>query len=116
MTSSPAAGIVIVGTVRVRSDQRARFDTLMSTLADGTRAEPGCVGFAFGPELAAPGSVLVAEEYVDQRALDDHQARPYVADYAAALPGMLADDVTFRIYDVSGHRALTITASGAVPA
>ena len=111
MNSSPA-GVVIVGTVRVRPDGRTRFDTLMSTLADGTRTEPGCVGFSFGAEHAAPGAVLVQEEHADQRALDDHQAQPYVADYAAALPGLLAEDVTFRIYDVAGHRGLTVEAAG----
>ena len=110
MTSSPA-GVVIVGTVRVRPDRRARFDTLMSTLAEGTRAEPGCVGFSFGPEFASADGVLVQEEYADRQAVDDHQAQAYVGEYAAALPGLLAEPVAFRIYDVTGGRTLTIDVS-----
>ncbi len=103
--------IVIVGTVRVRPAQRERFDLLMTSLRDGTVAEPGCVGFAFGPDASSPTGVLVQEEYTGHEALADHQAQPYVAAYAAALPDLLAEPVTFRIYEVAGRSTLSLDPS-----
>lgn len=106
--AEPHATVVIIGTVDVRPEHRDTFDALMARLRDSTRREPGCVGFSHGPDASDPGAVLVQEEYASQSAFDLHGEQPYVADYAAALPGLLAAPVTFRIYEVSGHRTLTL--------
>lgn len=113
MTTTPldqqAVGIVIVGTVRLRPGASDTFLDLMTSLRDGTVREPGCAGFSFGFEAGSPDAVLVQEEYADHTALEAHQGADYVAAYAEALPSLLAEPVTFRIYDVGGVSALTVS-------
>lgn len=112
MSGTHEAGVVIVGTIHVAPSRRARFDDLMEELQRHTRQEPGCMGFSSGTEAGSATGVLVQEEYVDRAALDAHQAQPHVATYAQALPDLLAEAVTFRIYEVSGRTTFTIAPHG----
>lgn len=107
----PIAQVVIVGTVRVIPDRRDEFVRLMTALLHPTRAEAGCLGFSFGVDGLDENSFLVQEEYLDSAALTVHQSADYVASYAAALPGVLDGDVTFRIYDTSSRTTFTVEAA-----
>ena len=66
--------IIVAGHFVVDPDQREAF---LSSRADGmraSRAEPGCITYAFSPDPLDPGRVLLFERWESKEALARHLA------------------------------------------
>ncbi|HZZ38152.1 MAG TPA: putative quinol monooxygenase [Acidobacteriaceae bacterium] len=63
-------------TVRMtfRSDDRPRIAELLTTLAEASRKEPGCVTYVPHTVEGEPDTVVVYEQYTDQKAVEAHRA------------------------------------------
>lgn len=66
--------------MKFRSDDRERVAELLTSLASASRQEPGCVNYVPHIVDGEPDTVVIYEQYRDQRALDDHRASLHFRD------------------------------------
>ena len=71
-----------------------------------SRAEDGCLDYAYATDVLDPGLVRVWEVWRDREALQQHFQMPHLAEWRAAWPAFGITDRKLAIYDVSGSTAL----------
>lgn len=60
--------------MKFRSDDRPRVAELLGPLAEASRNEPGCVTYIPHTIEGEPDTVVVYEQYKDQKAVEAHRA------------------------------------------
>jgi quinol monooxygenase YgiN len=101
--SHPEEGamLVIAGTIRM---DPAKVDEATPATVDvmkATRAEAGCVAYAFSRDLGDPGLIHVFEEWESQEALDAHFETPHMATFQKAMTGFGIQEIRLQRYEVS---------------
>lgn len=98
--------IVIAGHYRFPPEQLAAIQPAMARMIEASRAEPGCVHYAFAHDVIEPGMIRVSEAWVDQAAFDAHAASAHMAQWRADSAAHGIHDRTITAYDVTGSRSL----------
>ncbi|MFX9042805.1 putative quinol monooxygenase, partial [Acinetobacter baumannii] len=62
--------VVVEGWVRLAPEDIARFTPAAVEMMRASRAEPGCIDYAFAVEVGQPGLLRIIEKWKDQAALD----------------------------------------------
>ena len=76
----------------------------MKHMVDASRAEDGCVEYAYAEDVFEPGLIHVKELWTDQAALNAHFASAHIAEWRAAWPSLQIGDRNLRVYDVGEPR------------
>jgi quinol monooxygenase YgiN len=71
--------IVIEGTVRVPPERLEAARPAMETMIRASRAEDGCLDYAYSIDVLDPGLVRVTERWESREALKAHFATPHMA-------------------------------------
>ena len=66
--------IMVTGTFRLPADRLARALPAMSAMMAASRAEPGCIAYAYAQDLLDPALIHVVERWRDRAALAAHFA------------------------------------------
>jgi quinol monooxygenase YgiN len=98
--------LVVAGTVRVPPEQIEGLRPHMTAMMTASRAEDGCVEYAYGFDLAVPGLVRVFEIWRDQAALDAHARSAHMARWRAAWPQFGVSDRRLSVYEIASERAI----------
>jgi quinol monooxygenase YgiN len=77
--------IVVTVTIDTQPGTLAALSSAIEALESATRAEPGCIDYAFSSEVNAPDRVRVVERWRDVDALKAHLAAPHMAAFNAAV-------------------------------
>lgn len=64
--------IIVLGSFRMPVDSFATAQPMMEKVIDATRAEDGCILYAYSRDIMDTGLVRVAEKWRDRAALDAH--------------------------------------------
>jgi quinol monooxygenase YgiN len=109
--------VIVGGTFEVDPDRREEFLRERHEAMRTSRAEAGCLDYAFSADPIEPGRVLLFERWTTQEALDAHLNRLRSdAPAANAVPALKASLV---FYDAemqpptqpSGHGTATVSAN-----
>ena len=76
--------IILSGHIEVPLDELEMVRDALNLHIELTRAEPGCLVFNVEEDAETPGRFTVYEEFVDQAAFDQHQARGAASAWAEA--------------------------------
>lgn len=76
--------IVVIGVIRCPVDAMDALRGPMAKVVDASRAEDGCIEYAYGEDLLEPGLIRVTEVWRDQAALDAHLTQPHMHAWRAA--------------------------------
>ncbi|MGA7522950.1 MAG: putative quinol monooxygenase [Acidobacteriaceae bacterium] len=68
--------------MKFRSDDRPRVAELLTALAEASRTEVGCVTYIPHTVEGEPDTVLIYEQYRDQKAVDAHRASRHFKECA----------------------------------
>jgi quinol monooxygenase YgiN len=98
--------VLVAGTFRVPPENLAAFRPHMEAMLAASRAEDGCLTYAYALDVAEPGLIRVFEAWRDEAALQAHFQAPHMAAWRAAWPAAGATDRRLSLYSVSGERAL----------
>ena len=98
--------LIIAGTVRVPPENLARFKPHMLAMLSASRAEDGCLEYAYAQDVADPGLIRVYEAWRDQAALDAHFQAPHMAVWRAAWPQFGVSDRQLMAYETASQRQL----------
>jgi quinol monooxygenase YgiN len=83
----------VVATIPAKAGSEDGIRAALTTLAEATRQEPGCVSYDLHESASAPGTFVTLERWTDQAALEAHLASDHVAAAFAAADGHLAGEV-----------------------
>lgn len=91
--------ILVIGTVRLPPENIARARPAMEAMVAGSRAEDGCLEYAYSEDLLVPGLVRVTEVWRDREALKAHFQTPHMAVWRAAFAGLEISDRNLSLYE-----------------
>ena len=83
----------VVATIPAKPEAADAVREALTTLAEATRAEEGCLAYDLFESGSAPGTFVTVERWTDSAALDAHMATPHVAAAFAAAAGALTGEV-----------------------
>lgn len=91
--------IVIEGTVRIDPARIEDARPEMEAMIKASRAEPGCIDYAYAIDMLDPGLVRVAERWESRDALKAHFASPHMAHWRSVIAGLGLTDRSLRLYE-----------------
>ncbi|KCZ84817.1 hypothetical protein HAD_04020 [Hyphomonas adhaerens MHS-3] len=91
--------IVIEGTVRVPPERIEAARPAMETMIRASRAESGCIDYAYSVDLLDPGLVRVTERWESREALKAHFATPHMAAWREEIASLGITDRSLRLYE-----------------
>lgn len=86
----------VVATIPAKPEAADAVREALTTLAEATRAEDGCVAYDLFESASAPGTFVTVERWTDSAALDAHMGMPHVAAAFAAAEGALSGEVAIH--------------------
>ena len=93
--------ILVIGTVRCPPDKLEALKTPMQAVVTTTRAEDGCVSYAYGLDPFDAGLIRVSEVWRDRAALDAHLKAPHMDVWRAARDALGVGERNLSIYQAS---------------
>jgi quinol monooxygenase YgiN len=98
--------VVILGTVRLPPQNLYLARPVMSEMVAKSRAEDGCVEYAYAEDVFEPGLIRVSEVWRDQAALDRHAASDHIKAWRAAWPRLGLHDRKLVAYEAGASRPI----------
>ncbi len=68
--------------MKFRPDDRSRIADILTELAGASRQEPGCLNYVPHIVEGEPDTIVIYEQYKDQKAAEDHRASAHFKKYA----------------------------------
>jgi len=96
--------LVILGTIRLPPERLAAARGPMAAMVAASRAEEGCIDYAYAEDVLEPGLIRVSEIWRNQAALDLHFQTPHIAAWRAAWPDLSIHDRRLTAYDAGNPR------------
>lgn len=86
--------------MKIAADAVSRAKPVIADLIKATRAEDGCIDYAFAEDLGEPGLLRFIERWRDKPALDAHMKSPHMKTFGRSLKDFgLAGAPSIRIYN-----------------
>lgn len=104
--SPQEARVIVAGTVRVPPENAEGLRPHQDAMLAASRAEDGCITYAYAIDVQDPGLIRVFEVWRDQAAIDAHFKAPHMATWRAACAELGVFDRKLSLYDVASERAL----------
>ncbi len=98
--------IVITGTVRIPAGALDKVRPAMKAMLEASRAEPGCLHYAYAVDVFDEGLIWVSESWTDGEALQAHAQTAHMAAWRAAGADLGLHDRQLTVYEVSSSRPL----------
>ena len=90
--------IIVNGTVRFGAGKLAGLKEALARNIAATRAEAGCLSYAYGIDVEDEDLVHVSEQWESEAAIDAHMGAPHMAEMMAAIGGAI-EAVSIKAYD-----------------
>ncbi len=90
--------ILIEGTVTIDPSKLEDHREAMQTMLEKSRAEEGCIEYAFSIDVLDPSILRVNERWTDMAALAAHGKSAHMADWREATKAMGASGRDIRMY------------------
>ena len=97
--------VIVGGTFEVDPDRRDEFLSARHDLMLSSRAEEGCIEYAFAADPLDPTRVVLFERWASQENLDAHLQRLQAAPPSSGGE-VKPTSVSITVYDVAGERPL----------
>ena len=91
--------IVVEGTVRVADLEKARAG--MEAMVTASRAEAGCIEYAYSIDILDPGLVRIIEWWESREALARHVETEHLKVWRASWPELGVSERSLRLYEAT---------------
>ena len=91
--------IVVEGVFRIADLSQAR--PAMEAMISASRAEAGCIDYAYAIDLLDPGLVRVVERWRSREALTAHLGSTHIQRWRALWPQIGISERSLRMYDAA---------------
>jgi quinol monooxygenase YgiN len=93
--------IIVTGTVRVDPARREAAREIMERMIIASRAEDGCIEYAYSVDVLDPGLIRVHEVWRDREALQVHFKTPHLQKWREAWPTFGITDRKLQLVEVA---------------
>ena len=91
--------ILIAGTVRIPSGAIDAVRPAMEKMLAASRAEAGCIRYAYALDVLDDGLVHISEAWTDRDALAAHFRTPHMAEWRAEFGALGITDRDLKLYE-----------------
>ena len=91
--------IIIMGTVKLAPDRLDAAKPAMLRMVEASRAEPGCIAYAYAHDLLDPATIHVAEQWRDRAALTEHFATSHMAEWRGVMGDLGLTGRDLRVFE-----------------
>jgi quinol monooxygenase YgiN len=98
--------LILAGTIRIAPEKRDAALVQIRRMVEATRAEPGCLEYAFSIDVLDDQLVRIFEVFADDAALAAHRASAHMAAWRAVSPELGIGERDLSHYDVSASRKI----------
>lgn len=91
--------ILVIGTVTLPPENVDRARPVMQAVIEASRAEDGCLAYAYSEDVLTPGLMRVTEAWRDRAALKAHFAQPHMQTWRAAWPELGIGERRLSLYE-----------------
>ena len=98
--------IIVAGTLRLSAQDLDAVRADAVAVISATRAEQGCLVYAFAEDLMEPGLVRIYEEWESREDLDRHGKTDHIAAWRAALSRVTVLARDLKMIEVAGSEPL----------
>ena len=91
--------IIIMGTVKLPPDRLDAAKPAMRRMVEASRAEPGCIAYAYSQDLLEPETIYVSEQWRDRTALTEHFATPHMAEWRGVMDSLGLTGRDLRVFE-----------------
>lgn len=96
--------LIVAGTYRIPPENLTVLRPHMAAVITATRAEAGCLAYAYSEDVLEPGLIHVFERWTDQAALDMHFTSAHMKAWQDVRAGYGLYDRNISVYQVAGER------------
>ena len=89
----PSGVVVVLASFQPRARKAAELRTVLQTMVENSRMEPGCEAYDFYESCGEPATYHLLERYSDAAALEKHRASNHYRAYRDRLPDLLHQPV-----------------------
>ena len=98
--------IVITGVIPIDGSKRDQVVQIVNTMRAATLLEDGCAQYRFSFATDEPNTLLIIEEWRDQKALTLHFGTPHMAAMQAEMPNIVVGAPVLTRYVVESKGSL----------
>jgi quinol monooxygenase YgiN len=98
--------LLITGVFRVPPENLEALRPHMAAVIMASRAEAGCLDYAYSEDLLEPGLIRVFERWTDQASLDVHFAAPHMGAWKTAREALGFHGRDLVLSEVASERPL----------
>jgi quinol monooxygenase YgiN len=98
--------LLITGVFRIPPENVEALRPHMLAMVQISRAEAGCLDYAYAEDILEPGLIRVLERWTDQACLDAHAAAPHMAAWREAREPLGFHGRELVVYEVGEGRPL----------
>ncbi len=98
--------IIIEGWVKLAEGELDRLQDAAVTMMTETRKEEGCLLYVYSREIENPDTMRITERWVDQAAVEAHNASPHMAEFNKAIGDAKILGVHVQAYPAEEGRTL----------
>ena len=98
--------IVVVGSFRLPVENLPAARDAMTRVMTATRAEPGCLGYAYAEDLLEPGLIRVNDAWTTREALALHFDQPHMLAWKRERADLGLTERAMTAYAVAGEEVL----------
>jgi len=91
--------ILIIGTIRLPAENLDAARAPMRAMAKASRAEPGCLTYAYSEDVLDPGLIRINEIWASRDALKAHFTLPHMAAWRASWPALGIGERNLQLYE-----------------
>ncbi len=91
--------IVVIGSFRVPPSMVDVVKPVMETMIVASRAEAGCIEYAYAFDVIDEGLVRVSEKWRDREALEAHFRTAHIADWRAQISALAMSERELIAYE-----------------
>ena len=96
--------IVVTGTLRLSEVDLGSVRDVARDTVLATRAEQGCIVYAFSFDLAEPGLMRIYEEWESRAALDAHGRTAHIVAWRKLLSTIAVIERELKIVEIDGFQ------------
>lgn len=98
--------LAIIGAFRLPPARLAEARPMMARVIEATRAEAGCLGYAYAEDMLDPGLIRVSETWESRAHLADHFAAPHMQRWAEERAGLGLSGRDLTLYTIAASEKL----------
>jgi quinol monooxygenase YgiN len=95
--------LIVTGEVVVEAGAVNKIREALQEMERATRAEPGCLAYAFSVDINEPTMMRIFEKWESLEALRAHFATPHMATFGKAVAVVEPKSLDVHVFEIAGE-------------